>query len=412
MPTIGLEDEFGFVPTYTLAGRTLTIADLPAALDQADSLTIDHAAINIFLRTEFYLGGTTPFRELRRVVPPPTIVPPAEISRTDAIDRFIALFREAVRRRVTADNMVALSGGRDSRHILLELHRQGAPVRAVSVDLEMNEDGRVARALAARAGVPHKLVPPSRSIDDARHTVWATGLMSLEHAWAAELSRARGAAAWWDGIAGDVMAAGLFLTESNLALFQRGRLEELADQIVKPGRVPYFRDQHYFHREAAVAAVHDELLRHVDAANPIGSFYFWNRTRTNVGTSPFGLLSAPGRVMRAPFLDRDLWPFLASVPVRHVLDHQFHTETIHRAFPAFADIPLAGRHPTPATTQRRNALRLVRAIATREPSAVNLKTVMQLVRSIVEPSHAADVGWILPTWVYGDVVTSLARRRR
>jgi hypothetical protein len=404
----GVEEEFGFVPRYRLCGESVSLEGLFVALSNVRSLTIDYAAINVFLRTEFYLNGRTPFLELTRYAPSPIIVTESEIARDDAIDAYVDLFSTAVRRRLGDANTVALSGGRDSRHILLELQEQRAPrLRAVSVDLEMNSDGAIAQQITALAGVEHLVVPPSRSIEAAFYTVRKTGLMSTEHAWMAEVAKQRDDSIWWDGIAGDVLSAGHFLTDWNVKLYEEGRLEELADRIVAPGKIPYFRDQSLFPRMDAVKSLYEELTRHVNAANPVGSFYFWNRTRGNVGASAFGLLRPKGRITAAPFLDRDLWQFLASLPLRHVVDYQFHTDAIKRAYPRFADIPFAGRRQVERRVQRRNALRLLGALMMERPRHANWNTFVRVLAAVMIPSRASTIDWLLPAWVYGQTVERL-----
>ena len=121
-------------PRLWLRGHPVA-SDPTEALRADRGVTLDERALNIFLRTDFYFGGDTPFRELRRVEQEPVIVPPIEISRDEALDAYIALFRQAVRRRMTNDTVLALSGGQDSRHILLELHAGGNVPDLLTVDL-------------------------------------------------------------------------------------------------------------------------------------------------------------------------------------------------------------------------------------------------------------------------------------
>jgi hypothetical protein len=77
---------------------------------------------------------------------------------------------------------------------------------------------------------------------------------------------------------------------------------------------------------------------YTEAANPVGAFFFYNRTRRGVATAPFGILSGV-RTAFTPFLDRDLYSFLASLPAEMLWDHAFHTETICRAYPEMVAIP-------------------------------------------------------------------------
>jgi len=91
-------------------------------------------------------------------------------------------------------------------------------------------------------------------------------------------------------------------------------------------------------REVALERVVKELARHVDAPNPVSSFYFWNRTRRCVAAGPFGMLSRACSVL-TPYLDPAVYELLASLPATMFLDHRFHADTIARAFPRYAEIP-------------------------------------------------------------------------
>jgi asparagine synthase (glutamine-hydrolysing) len=406
--TRGVEHEFGFVPTFTFRGEHVGPGQLAKAVMGRD-VSLDHAALNVFLRTDLFLNGATPFREVRRLCPPPVIVSEAAISRAEATEAYADLFRRAVACRIQPGATVALSGGRDSRHILLELHAQGQPPgRVVTVDLETSDELAAAREVARAVGVNHVVVPPDSSVDGALYTVRATDFMSTQHAWLADLARQRDAHAWWDGIAGDVLSAGLFLNDWNVRLYHERRLDELADRLVRPGKVPYFRDQRLFPRQDAVAAIFQELQRHVDAANPVGSFYFWTRTRVNIGASAFGMLRPVGQTTLAPFLDRDLWRFLASLPLHIVGGQQFHIDVIKHCYPRFAHLPYAAKRPVSNSSRRRQAAQLLAYLATRRPTRENVGVAARSLRSLLIPSRASDMEWILSTWAYGDTLTRMA----
>src|SRR5262249_46704560 len=85
----------------------------------------------------------------------------------------------------------------------------------------------------------------------------------------------------------------------------------------------------------------EEFLRHKNAPNPVGSFQFWNRARRHVALAPYALLGSIHDV-HSPYLDNDLFDYLASLPTSMLVDRAFHTETIHRAFPAVSHIPWGG----------------------------------------------------------------------
>ena len=140
------------------------------------------------------------------------------------------------------DAAVPLSGGRDSRHILLELCRAGRPPR-LAVTMRhyppfSDEDAVVATEVARAAGVPHVVLPQggdrfAAEIEKNRRT----GFCADEHAWMLPLAAyLRGRVRYaYDGIGGDVLSAGLFLTPERVALAEAGRLEGSGR---RDGRVP------------------------------------------------------------------------------------------------------------------------------------------------------------------------------
>jgi len=170
-------DRFGFQPLYyaTRGGTFWLSPSIPALLAAGVPAELDDAALAVFLRLGYFLDADTAFRHVRQVPPAARIawaegqltveggrsVAPCRhaVGRDDAVDQYVAIFRAAMARRPVdpARTVVPLTGGRDSRHILLELHAAGvAPARSVTVQVappKSVEDVRVARALAAAAGV-------------------------------------------------------------------------------------------------------------------------------------------------------------------------------------------------------------------------------------------------------------------
>jgi hypothetical protein len=141
-----------------------------------------------------------------------------------------------------------------------------------------------------------------------------------------------------------------------------------------------------------------EFLKHANAPNPISSFYFWNRTRRQIALSPYALLG-PTHDVYSPYLDNDLFDFLASMPARMFLDRTFHTETIHRAFPQLSHIPWAVAGPGSRPRHRhymnfaRGALRyLLRNKANTWTRRSYL--VPRLTRCMLDPGYSPQVDWI------------------
>lgn len=375
-------------------------------LHAAKPLTLDYRALNVFFRLGMFLNGRTPFREIRRFAPEPLIEPPTTLSREAIIDGYIDLFRESIRRRIRAHSVLALSGGCDSRHILLELHSQQClPTYALTVALDDRpSEVLIASELARRTGVRHLINKPcpSSCIEDELYKNQACGFTTLEHAWFASTARQRDSLPLWDGIAGDVLSAGLFLEEWSLRLFAENRLDELADRLVSHHRVPYFRDQSLFPRAEAVSEVRTELEKHIIAPNPVGSFYFWNRTRMSIASSAFGLTAPSGQETLAPYLDKDLYAFLASIPARMLLDHTLHQDTVFKAYPAFANVPLfTNKAKVNSWVLKRKTLHLLRYLAiSKQPRLEQVLMLLRAFRALLFRRHHQDIEWLLPVAVY------------
>jgi hypothetical protein len=148
----------------------------------------------------------------------------------------------------------------------------------------------------------------------------------------------------YDGIAGDVLSGRR--DEERLKLFRAGRLEELAEHLLKETHEPmlalilspdaYSR----FNRSLAIAAVVAELGRHTHQPNPLSSFGLGNRVRRSFALPPYRLYSSVADVF-APYLDRDLLDFVTSLPASHLVGRQFHIDVLHRAFPEYAHLPFS-----------------------------------------------------------------------
>jgi asparagine synthase (glutamine-hydrolysing) len=318
------------------------------------------------------------------------------------------LFRCAVSRRIQAQSAIGLSGGCDSRHILLELYFQKRlPAYVVTVNLaERPSEASIAAELARRTGIKHILVAakPSESVKDEIWKNQRTDFMSLEHGWLASFSRQRDSLDWWDGIAGDVLSAGLFLERWNLALFQQNRLDELADALVLEDAIPHFQNQGNFPRDEVLAEVRTELAKHAAAPNPVGSFYFWNRTRVNVSSCAFGLMRPSQQYTIAPYLDRDLWTFLASLPAHLLIEHCFHKDVVAKAYPEFASIPFSKEKVTTKSdvSVRRLKAALLFAYLMKSSGSIRDKilTTGRLAWRVLYPPRALDIDWLLPHTVY------------
>lgn len=361
-------DRFGFQPLfYAVEGTTLWLSpSIPELVLQGAPTDIDDAGLAVFLRLNHFVGNDTPFLHIRALPPAAILIwregrcrvegaraerPLLSIKRDAAISRYAGLFRAAIAKDTIdpARTIVPLSAGRDSRHILLALHAAGKPPSAcVTVwpaPPQSIEDLTVARVVATAVGVPHVAIPTTTDrLGDEVEKNWSTSLTVFEHFW--EMGVVRYATGRnlviYDGIAGDVLSESKYMNSERLALFRRRDVKGYADaEMQRESYLPALLQPALYRRLSrglALERLQAELQTHIDAPNPVGSYRFWNRTRRAVAQAPFGMLARVATV-RAPYLDHDLYDFLASLPAEQLVDRTFHSETIARSFPAFAAIP-------------------------------------------------------------------------
>jgi hypothetical protein len=370
-------DRYGVSPLfYWHDGQQFGVSpSILALVAQGAPTRFDQTAIDTFLRLGFFLGCDTPFEAIR-AVPPNTVLdwgagvlrisggPPKaarhSVSRDDAIDGFIALCRQAIRRRPADPDatIMPLSSGRDSRHILFELCAAGHRPRAVTIPRyppRPGEDERIAPIVAKAVGVPHTmLVQPESRFAAELHKNWATHLCADEHTWFVAMiaSIEESTTVLYDGLGGALSVPNRFHSRQALELLERGQTREVADRIVANYGVsteaflarvvnPASRAGA---RERAIARIAAELDEHLEAPDPIKSFNFWNRIRRELALVPHGLMKRIPTVY-TPYLDRDLYDFLMGLsadiltPDLKTWDKGFHTEAIARAFPQYADLP-------------------------------------------------------------------------
>lgn len=374
-------DRYGLIQLFIFADKTRIVVS-PCLLEVLRRVGgtvggFDETALDIFFRVGMFIGEDTPFERIR-VLPPgveatwsrgdlrvrrmetkSNLRLPSNQNSLD--DEYIDRFRNAISRRLPVGNnwMVPISGGRDSRHILLELLRQGhRPPHCVCVNTPLAyKDGDVgaARVLCDQLGIELKEVRSNES--SSRYQVRKNALthfMSDEGVWMMPLidyAIDRRITLTYDGIAGDVLSAGPVPHESTHRKYMSGDLTSVAawflagfpptgiegTQWVLQQKTPKY--------VAMIDRVVTELKKHVDAPCPLKQFMFWTRTRREIAM--FATLFLWGGQVAFPFLDRDLFDMYAAAPADVLLAHDWHDRVIHKAYPEVSHIPYAGYAPTP-----------------------------------------------------------------
>ncbi len=383
-----VNDRFGFQPLFycTADGALRLSTSIVRLVEDGAPVDLDPEALAVFFRAGFFIGNATPFRHIRqlpagaelrwdgrldlRAAPP---MPPkaAARSRAEVVDACIELFREAIRRRLPEGRPVALtlSGGRDSRHILLELRRQGCPP-AVAVTVEgfppKADECPTAAVFAAAAGVRHECLPAGSRFEAELARNLLLHFCTDEHAWAVPM-------AWrlpelgqvnYDGLAGGILTAGSQLKPRYVDAWLRGRPEEIAGHLLRHQRagIEEVLTTGWTSPEAAEgarAAMTGRLRDFTDWANPLSAFFFWNRTRREVALIPASLYVGLDACY-CPYLDSALFDLFMSQPAEYILDHQLHNDVLRKAYPDLASVPFLPKARRPVF---RHHLRLARQMA-------------------------------------------------
>jgi hypothetical protein len=428
---IAANDPFGVQPLfYASEGGALRISpSIAALLRSGASPALDDAALAVFVRVGFFVGEDTPFRAIRALPPgahvewragrldvrshPRRLVPSA-LSRDEAIDAFAVMFTRAVERRLQASAApiaVPLSGGHDSRHIVLALHALGRrPDRCVTVEPyppSAGDDVRLARLVADAVGVPHVVVP--QRFDRIAAESEKNGLTNFcadEHVQFLPLRDyfAANRCALFDGLAGDVLSQSQRLDPELHRHFEGGRLRAAAETIlgdasaIDGALAGLLTPQAFvrFGREQAIARIVEEAGRHAGAPNPIASFFAFTRMRREVALAPCALLDVAAAAW-LPFLEADLATLLLSLPFALVADRRLHTDLLARHYPSFAHLPIDAKQPGREDPRRvrRDALGLVRAIAGAPSALVARGAVAARAARALATGRSAQL-WFLP----------------
>ena len=426
-------DRYGFYPLFywVRESEIMLSPNIPKLLELGAPTDLDEAGLAVFLRLGFFIGEDTPFRFIRALPPGVDVewrpgslrvegrrplAKPARLSPDEVVETYASLFRAAIRRRIPSqgDFAIPLSGGRDSRHILLELYEAGyRPKFCVTVrhfPPRNNSDAECSSHLAAALGLDHVIVdqPQSQFQVELRKNL-RTSFCTDEHShYMALADHVRGRIhTLYDGIAGDNLSQSNFLKPELLRLFETGQFGELASKLLGKDRLLKRLLSHEALRKYSYELAHShlvaELRQHADAPNPVGSFYFWNRTRREIALAPYCILDEVPTVF-SPFLDHDLYDFLSSLPARMLLEGQFHTKTIQVTYPRYAEVPYENKSPEVDARShfRRYARELTGyALARRSTSVIRRSyLVPRLLRYLVDGGYSFAVSWLATRTIF------------
>lgn len=425
-------DVSGMYPFYycTWANTIAISPSIPKLLALGAPQDLDVPALSVFFRLGNFIGEDTPFKAVRALPPNAslewcdgrlsvhgtrTLGRQESLSREAALDGYVSFFRDAVRRRIPRGKAaITLSGGRDSRHILLELCAAGhPPAVCVTVGEYLychGHEAETAAQLAKLVNVPHVVLSQTEApfgLELKKNVL--TNFCSDEHAWffsAAEYLKGK-VDVIYDGLGGSLFCDGFALTPERLTLCRQGRLRELAMDLLGSGDTMTLLTsavRQQWSDDVAVARLLEELDQHRHVPNPVSSFYYWNRTRREVALSPYRLLNG-FNVVLSPFCDYGVYRHLASLPADMVLDHTFHNDAITKAFPDAGRIPYADK-PKPSESDGPELIGLAYDLAwygkrTWPSQLISYAYVLpRVLRSLVDPRYRPAMRWVAPPVIY------------
>jgi asparagine synthase (glutamine-hydrolysing) len=374
---------------YAKGGEVAVSPSILQLLAQGADAEVDDVALAVFHRLGLFVGNDTPFTHIK-VLPPhgkltwsqgvgrveggEPVPRVRSITREAAVEAFIELPRATVRKFLRHwDGPIALplSGGRDSRHILLEMAYQGRkPDTCVTFHhggKTLNDEVLAARAVAQHVGVRHAILGhPRQRLRDSVRGLLMTQLCADEHAQMMPMHDflSGSAAAAIDGIGGDILTNPDDCAAGFMEQARRGEYEAIARRLVDGHGGVICRGGQagsagtLFSPDlaaAAIARIADAVRTYDAAPDPYQAFWFYHRTRREISFTSTGIMGGSAMVF-CPYLAPDFVELGLSLPWPVTSDQKLHDDAIFRAFPKAASIPFASGF----TSQPMPSLRLSR----------------------------------------------------
>lgn len=358
---------------YYASDHEIIISPSPIqAIAAGAPATPDARALTLFYRIGLCVGEDTPFSQIKVLPPGGTLrwqpgqfevkgeripLPTRAITRKQAVEAYIELFRRSMTRcleQCPHPMVLPLTGGHDSRHILLEMQRQGSPPEhCVTVNGHargLDNEVLAARQVTQAADVPHRIIDaPAAPLWNALRTLVWGHLCTDEHATMMALGDAYAnvPCVLLDGIAGDVFSRSYPQPAACVSKIRQGDFHAAAEMLLqKHERKMGGPLERWFGPDAARAYPREEALAYLaeqiapfqDEAEPVENFIFWTRTRREIGLSSSAILNRTAGVL-CPYLDGSFIRTLGRVPYEVTADGDLHRQAIARAYPRYAHLP-------------------------------------------------------------------------
>jgi asparagine synthase (glutamine-hydrolysing) len=364
----------GFVPLFYFKddNRFAISPSLLLLRERFASGAVDWPALAILLAMGHFIEGDTPFEEVRTlpirstlswrrgsltVEQRPFEIPHLDISYEESKSRYLAEVRRAIARDLPSGDVAqGLSGGRDSRHILLELLHQGVtPASLVTTShyLPLSDaDTTVAKRLAERLGLPITAISPDANrVKSEIEKNLLTEFQTLNHSWGLRLGAEFGTeATLYDGMNGGVLfgrsapVRGLRKRYGDIAPSIDDTVQSVLETvfnepILKLSRI--FTEspiaEHYL--ELARQRIGFAIRRYANAPSPAQAFFYFNHTSRESAIFTLGLMQA--NCVLCPLDDPEVVRFGLGLPWHISSNALLQTDAIRSGYPDYSNIPFA-----------------------------------------------------------------------
>lgn len=348
-------------------GETFCAAyDLQQLVSLLPNPQLDYGALAVFYRMGTFIENDTPIKNVKVLGPAGRIVirngelkiseryfwsqSAVDETKETLIDKYQSLFEASIAQVKQTSSMpvsIPLSGGRDSRHIFLEALAQGLEIKQVVTsffepDNQFGEDVALAKQLCAKASVPVKVIKSDNNwFGREQYKNSKTSFGTMIHAWYVDLAKQLPEQSLLlDGLGGDVLSESKKWNSVIEKAFQQGDWDTLINHYLGFNDSclavfsPRFTEK--ISRNLAVERLLPVLKKYEKFHKPQGAFEFYCRARRNIALSPLTLTNC--QAVYFPYLEKELFKFLSSVPARSFAANDFHTSVILKSYRDYADI--------------------------------------------------------------------------
>lgn len=362
-------DCLGFCPLYYyLDDKKIVVSNsILQIISVVGNVELDHDALRMMIRKRYFLQDKTAYKNISTLAPNTTIkwskdkfeinssfleVKPQDLTHEQIVDGYIDLFKQSISRHLPQqdeDFIMPLSGGRDSRWMLMELLQRGFKPK-VCVTCGEQRDIKLATQLCQRLDLNQICITPPHSwVKDAIRKDANISFSTPQHTWLVRLADyvKNAGCLSYDGNGIGMFSRNAYI-DDNMEMFKLFRTLDFEgfENVMFSEDDPINHCIKQMPEEFNFLEKDTEDLKHIHYSelekqknypNDLSAYSFYANTRTAISTCPFGMMR-PAKIY-FPFLDYELFSFIASLEAEKVAEIEPQAAAVRKAHPEIADIP-------------------------------------------------------------------------